>query len=659
MIVPMKKVSLVILNREKEAALKALRASGLIHLEHIEGKGEKLSELKNVSARLTAAEGYLGEIKLPKKAGMPDVSNEEAVKKASRAVEITERKKALLDKIAASASEIERLEAWGQVRPADFAYLSQKGIHLSLYEIPRDKYPLIGENVKTLLVNSSKSTKRFLVLNPDAESLAERPEGLPPEAYAVVMPEKSTEEIAAEIKAAEDEVSSIEKEMAELAVYVKAISKANKALEKEIEFENVASGMASDAASSETDMSEGAQSDEKGAGLCWLTGFVPDDSMAAIKKLAAENNWAILAEEPAEEDNVPTKLKNNKLVSLIYPLTDFLDVTPGYHEFDISSWFLLFFCIFFAMIFADAGYGALIALLGLGLLAKAKPGKKSLPVLVVLLGACTCVWGVLTCSWFGISADKLPPALVDLSSRIFSQPKLVTLGMSAEAAKSLADKNQQVFCFVLALIQLSIAHITCTAAHRKSLKCLGDFGSLLQLWGTFYVVLSMVVADGVNYVFPLVDDGNPVNLFGLMVPSYFPTIALGVLAFGFLLNFIFANYEGSVGKSILESLKNIISVFLGIVNVFSDIVSYIRLWAVALAGAAISGTVNQMAGPMFGKLTMFVFAVILLVFGHGLNMMLNLLSVIVHGVRLNTLEFSQHLGMAWSGTKYKPFSEAV
>ena len=128
------------------------------------------------------------------------------------------------------------------------------------------------------------------------------------------------------------------------------------------------------------------------------------------------------------------------------------------------------------------------------------------------------------------------------------------------------------------------------------------------------------------------------------------------MGFGFLLIFIFSNYEGSVGKSILESLKNIISVLLGIVNVFSDIVSYIRLWAVALAGAAISNTVNEMAGPMLGKLSMIIVVVILLCFGHGLNMILNALSVIVHGVRLNTLEFSQHLGMAWSGTKYKPFS---
>lgn len=643
MIAPMKKVSLVILDREKESALKALRKAGLVHLEPVEGKGEKLSALKADYASLQSAAGYLGEIKLPKKTAFPELSQEEAVKKAQLAIDLTERKKSLFEKIAASATEMERLAVWGSVNPADFAYLSEKGLHLKMYEVPNDKWRLIGEDVKALLVNSSKSGKRFLLIQESADS--ERPAGLPPEAYEVVMPEKSTEEIAADIKAYEAEAAQIEKDLAANAVYLKAILAAQKSLEKDIEFENVYSGMEKEA-------------EEKNTTLSWLTGYVPVDSMDALKAEAAKNHWALASDDPSDEDNVPTKLKNNKLVSLIYPLTDFLDVTPGYHEYDISSWFLLFFCVFFAMIFADTGYGAIIALAGLLLLAKAKKGKRSLPVLVALLGLCTAAWGVLTCSWFGIPAEKLPPVLVQISSRLFSQPKLVLLGMAPEAAKSLADKNQQVFCFVLALIQLSVAHITCTAAHRKSLKCLGDFGSLLQLWGTFYVVLSMVVADGVNYVFPLMDDGNPVNVFGWMAPHYFPTACLGLLGFGFMLNFIFSNYEGSVGKSILESLKNIISVFLGIVNVFSDIVSYIRLWAVALAGAAISGTVNAMAGPMFGKLTMMVFGVILLVFGHGLNMILNLLSVIVHGVRLNTLEFSQHLGMAWSGTKYRPFADA-
>ena len=98
---------------------------------------------------------------------------------------------------------------------------------------------------------------------------------------------------------------------------------------------------------------------------------------------------------------------------------------------------------------------------------------------------------------------------------------------------------------------------------------------------------------------------------------------------------------------------------LGVVNVFSDIVSYIRLWAVALAGSAISSTVNTMAGPLLGHAIFFVVALVLLVTGHGLNVALNVLSVIVHGVRLNTLEFSSHLGMSWSGYKYEPFREAA
>lgn len=222
----------------------------------------------------------------------------------------------------------------------------------------------------------------------------------------------------------------------------------------------------------------------------------------------------------------------------------------------------------------------------------------------------------------------------------------------AKVGEDIANTNQKIFCFVLALIQLSIAHIKCFFKDVKSAKCLGDLGALMELWGMFYVVMSLVV-DGTKY--PLLSiTSESMYLFGV-VPVQF--LCLGVLGAGFILNFIFSNYEGSVGKSVLESCKNIISVLLGVVNVFSDIVSYIRLWAVALAGAAISSTVNSMAGPMFGKLALFIFGIILVLFGHGLNNILNLLSVIVHGVRLNTLEFSQHLGMAWTGTKYKPFME--
>jgi V/A-type H+-transporting ATPase subunit I len=92
------------------------------------------------------------------------------------------------------------------------------------------------------------------------------------------------------------------------------------------------------------------------------------------------------------------------------------------------------------------------------------------------------------------------------------------------------------------------------------------------------------------------------------------------------------------------------------VGVFADIVSYIRLWALGLAGSSLAGIINGMGGGMVKASLMAVFGIIILVFGHGLNLILNVLSVVVHAVRLNILEFScNHLGMQWSGRAYEPF----
>ncbi len=640
MIVPMKKVSIVVLDSTRKESLKQLRKAGVVHLEAIEGSGSVLSSYKESSAITDKAISILEEIKVTKQKVIKQVTlkKEEASEMASNIVALSDRKKSLLDSISQGSNELERLSKWGDVDPDSIAALSENGIFVYLYEIPEDKYSLIGDGVKTIKVNGWSKIVRFLLLS-DSEVL-ERPSDLPPEAYAVPMPELSTNAIRENILKYKQEISRIESELLDDKKFLDTLKSYKNDLAQDIEFENVYSGMSHEGSDEET---EDSSSEIK---LAWVTGYVPVDAMDKFKQTCVNNSWAYTASDPSYDDPVPTKLHNSKLVSIIYPLTDFLDVTPGYHEFDISGWFLLFFCIFFAMIFGDAGYGALVTLVGLFLFGKTKPGKKALPALVTVLGLCTCLWGIMTCSWFGIDSSKLPSALVNLSFYPVSSAK----------NPEHYENNQKVFCFMLAIIQLSIAHVKCFFADKKSLKCLGDLGSLLQLWGMFYVVMNMVV-DGTR--FPLADNGIPIPIFGgaISLPSSIPLIAIGVLLIGFILSFIFSNYEGSVGKSVLESCKNIISVLLGVVNVFSDIVSYIRLWAVGLAGAAISQTVNSMAGPMLGKLVIVIFAIFLLVFGHGLNMILNLLSVIVHGVRLNTLEFSQHLGMAWSGTKYRPFKE--
>ena len=640
MIEPMKKVSIVLLNKEKQEALKKLRKLGLVHLEKIEGSSEKLNAFKEYTNNANLSESVLGEIKIPKKEkqNQSSLDNKKVISLCSQIVAKTERKKQLMEEISSDATELERFANWGSVSLEDFEYLNQKNIQLKLYEVPVEKYSEIDNDIQTILVNNDKKNVRFLIVN-GGEG---RPEKLMPQAFEVPFPRMSTRLLEEEIKKDEQEIVQIETFFKENIKYLDSIKKFKKDLEKDIEFENVNAGMQNEG---ETETS-----------LAWITGFVPSDDIQKLIDSCKQNNWALAYEDAQKDDSeVPTKLKNNKFVSLIYPLTDFLGTVPGYNEYDISGWFLLFFTVFFGMIFGDGGYGLLVSIVSLLLILKSKIAKKPvqpLLMLALLVGGATVVWGIVTCTWFGIPVENLPSWLKNISiplvSNAYSEKIWQPFWVTQEGVGLSKDQNLQIFCFALALIQLSIAHIKAAKRNiveKNPLKALGDVGSLLQLVGMFWIVLSMVVNSKVFVMLGNIGD-IPVG-----------KIEVSLIAVGFVMSFIFSNYDGNIGKSILESCKNIISVLLGVVNVFSDIVSYIRLWAVGLAGAAISDTVNTMAGPILGHAILFIAAIALLVFGHGLNMVLNLLSVIVHGVRLNTLEFSTHLGVSWSGKKYEPFSE--
>ncbi|MBO6099913.1 MAG: ATPase [Spirochaetaceae bacterium] len=611
MIVPMKKVSLIVLKKERKDALEKLRKAGVMHLETVTGNSKELSSLKTDFSSFERAYLALDEIKASKKKGSSNAaSDRQQVQKHVEEINLLlDNKKKAEEVIIKNNRELERFVKWGDVNPEDFVFLKDKNLDLYLYEIPVSKYYDISD-VHTIVVNQDKNICRFIAYSADNSQLK-----MPAEAKLVGLPEKATKILKEEVVSAKNDIAGINKKLNDFVDLKDNIKKCMKQLEKEIEFENVYSGM-------------GKEEGDAEASLAWISGFVPEPELASLKKVAAENSWAIYADDPTEEDNVPTKLKNSKAVQILYPVMDFLGTVPGYHEFDISAWFLIFLVIFFAMIFGDAGYGMLMLIIGLVLALKSKIKTKEVPpamILLVVWALATVAWGTINCSWFGIEAEKLPVCLQNLALPVFAP------------GNPERDMNLQIFCFILALLQMSIGHIIALLRNikEKSLKLLADIGSLSILWGMFYVVLMLIVSAE---KFPM------------------HNAVLFMIGGGFALSFVFSNYEGSIGKSILESLKNIISVLLGVINFFSDIVSYIRLWAVALAGSAIAQTVNQMAGPMLGNFLIF-FGILLLVFGHGLNMVLNALSVIVHGVRLNTLEFTSHVGMAWEGYKYKPFAE--
>jgi V/A-type H+-transporting ATPase subunit I len=619
MIVPMKKVTLLVLDSEKDNALTVLGRAGVLHVEKREGTSQKLIDLQAQIVRIDQAQSLLADFKIPaNKRNMPVQGREKTLDLIDRIFSIRDERHLALERVIYLENELERLSVWGAVTPDSFKFLSERGIHLVPFVLTADDYASLPPNLSVLFLKKDKKTVRCVIVGENTQFRSMMPQG----ARELTIPLISTAEMARELAENKTRLPHINARLAAEAVYSESLTSLKATLLKELEFETVRSGMQKVSITGSGDTTQEAQ-------IAVLSGFLPGVQESMLAETARKNGWAMLSQEPAEEEAVPTLLKNNRFVNLISPLLDFLGITPGYREQDISVWFLLYFGIFFAMIFGDGGYGGLLVCLSLaGILLAIRKGKTVSTGLYMLLylGLMTVVWGTMTCTWFGIPTGKLPVFLKSLAIPAF-----------ASFNQETSPTNIKIFCFVLGLTQLSLAHIIGIFRNIRSLKMLGELGSLLMTAGMFFVVLNLVV-DAEKY---------PIT-----------ALILAMIGTGFLLNFLFINYSRSVVGGIIESLKNSITMFLGVVNVFGDIMSYIRLWAVGLAGSAISSTVNSMAGPMFGGALLFA-GMLLLLFGHGLNYIMSVLSVIVHGVRLNTLEFSNHLGLTWSGFKYEPFTETV
>ena len=605
MIVPMKKVCLMVQDSERNEALLKLRKAGVIHLEKSNAPADGCAAIERKN-KLESAMGLIGDIKI--KTNKNKIKAEPEQNLPDLIVEVGRQRKELQERNMFLHREISRIEAWGNFNPASLKEMASLGQPLFLYEFTKDAFAEIDlENVRFIKTGGGKNAVRLVVLDKEIAGVA-----------PFQLPEKSLSELIRETEENKIALNKLEEKLKTLAEHRQALITEMKRVEQEIEFESASASM------------EKVEDVPVEHGLSWLTGYVPAPDMESLKAIAGENGWALSANDPEETDEtVPTKLKNSKFVNLLTPITDFLGIVPGYREVDISLWFLIFFCIFFGMLFGDAAYGLIISTIAIvGII---KTAKKGVPIglqMLLLLGVFNTTWGVMTCSWFGVDSEKVPQILQDISLSYIS---------TAKSDPNLVDQNLQIFCFSLGLLQLTIAHLKGIIRYIKSLRVFAEIGSIAMLWGMYNVVLFLVVS-------------NDTRAIPLLPPSVY------LLGGGFALTFVFGSYEGSIGQSILSSFKNIISVVLGITNVFSDIMSYIRLWAVGLAGASIATTVNTMAGPLLGNFLIFA-GIILLVFGHGLNLILNVLSVLVHGVRLNTLEFSGHVGLTWSGTAYRPFAE--
>ena len=339
-----------------------------------------------------------------------------------------------------------------------------------------------------------------------------------------------------------------------------------------------------------------------------ITGFVPAHLVENIRTAATKNGWGLLITVPHHDDRVPTLIKVPKIFQISKPIFDVIGIAPSYHEIDISVCFLLFLSLFVGILIGDAGYALLLfAILGVAKIL-IRSEKARLPVnLLFVMGFSIFIWGFLTGSWFGIETEKLPK---------FLHPN--------PWFKS--EDNIRYCCFMIAALHLSIAHIWIGVLKINRIgQVIGQIGWVLFIWGNFFLASSLVAA------------------------RTFPHFAMYFFIFGFIMMLFSINYR---------DIGDVCGFPFAILSSFVDLLSYIRLFAVGLSGLYVAENFNKMAaGTLELPYVGLILGIIIIIFGHSLNIMLGALAVLVHGIRLNTLEFSGQLGLHWSGFLYKPFKK--
>ncbi len=613
MIVPMKKVSLIVMGSEKAQVLEELRGLGVLHVRDKAQSSEAWSELDKRRRALKKVLAYMDReaLPLPPEAEQPAAAPPAGMS-VDQVVQMAQQDQGEMGRLqeerAANRKEMDRIAAWGRFDPELVRELADTGVRMGLYAVPEDRLEgLFPGDMRFIPLEKEKKLVRGAALcrNPDTEF---------PEAYRVDLPEKGYDELEARQEEIDNELERLEKERRDLAGYRTKVQKELELVQQDMEFQEVADGM-------------GREED-----LVYLTGFIPEDGIPAFRKAADKGRWAYLLEDPREEDPVPTKLKNNRVVNMIKPIFQVLGTTPGYREYDISSYFLFFFAIFVAMIIGDAGYGMLFlgASLGMHISGLRKGSRANLAnKLLYTLSLTTVAWGAVTGNWFGSRAlASWEPLKALVIPQIATFPELYpNKDVDSQAAIMF-------ICFVLGAIQISIAHIKGFLAKVPRLKSLADLGWLSMVLGLYYLVLNLVLGREMpGFAMPVIFGGlAAVLLFGSQEPGQ-----------PFL-------------KGVLMGIAGGFTTFLDSISAFADIMSYIRLFAVGMASFSIASSFNAMAEPLMGGWGM-IGAVLILLFGHSLNIVMGILSIFVHGIRLNMLEFSGHLNMEWSGIPYRPFEK--
>lgn len=518
---------------------------------------------------------------------------------AAEILSLKTEKEALQAGIPQLLKEIEDRKQWGLFDKSSLEKLSERGLKLHFYKAKTSAINPEWQQQYAMSEISSDGTYTSFVVVSDSDDFDFPLKEIPaPESdYAAL--EKQVEELRKSIAEKEQRLSEL------------------KCLESEINAELVKT-------MADLDLHLANVSGTKAAEdyITVFEGFAPVENEASLNAVLDEENAIYLVDKAKEDDNPPIKLKNNKFVSMFELLTDMYG-RPKYNEFDPTFWISIFFMLFFAFCMGDAGYGLILILASFAL-------KKKMPKIASLglvLGIATTVVGFIFHTFF--SMDLMTWNCIPDGLKKIMLPSTI---MGFDGAMVLA--------IIVGVIHLCLAMVIKTWQATKH----HGFANSLGTWGWTLLIVGGVIVGGLALI----------GVLDSAVTKWI-IIVLGVLsALGiFFLNDLHRNPLLNFGSGLWETYNTA-------TGLLGDVLSYLRLYALGLAGAKLGEAFNAIGLQALGDGGAgWIAFILIVVVGHVLNVAMCVLGAFVHPLRLNFLEFFKNSGYEGTGRKYNPLTENI
>ena len=490
--------------------------------------------------------------------------------------------------------ELEESLPWGSFNAEGFKKLADMGLKLHFY-----KAKLIDPAWKeqyALSEISNDGTYTYFVVVADNDDYDFPMKELP-------APDRDCDAIKKAIADLEDEIEQRDKHLSELKCHEGDLQKG---LEK---------------LTSKLDLHLANAAGEKAAEdyITVFEGFAPASSEESLRALLDKENVFYVADKAKVDDNPPIKLKNNKFVSMFELLTDMYG-RPKYDEFDPTVFISIFFMLFFAFCMGDMGYG--LVLIGASLALKKVLGK--IAPLGITLGIATTVVGFLFHTFF--SVDMLTWSWLPDTVKQCMLPSQI-----------MGYDGTMVLALLVGIVHICLAMIVKT---YQSTKVKG-FANSLGTWGWTLLIVGGVIIGGLALMGVMDKAVTKWVIIGLGILS-----ALGI----FFLNDLHRNPLKNFGSGLWETYNTA-------TGLLGDVLSYLRLYALGLAGAKLGEAFNAIGLQARGDGGAgWIWFVLIVVIGHTLNVAMCVLGAFVHPLRLNFLEFFKNSGYEGSGRDYNPLT---